>query len=186
MSDTSPAATRTSAARIQTAFDRTTDFACNPTIGNNPTNKARIAPREAVVASNVAAKRNKLPPRTRIHQRLKKNSAVELYTTTSESVSMEFQFDEDDKPLGERLRNDTFVTPENEAVMKISSELLKKCMDNLCNIEEQVLTLAYGLDGNAPLNYPAIGKQLGYTREGVRVVHNRAISHLRASMGFVA
>ena len=117
---------------------------------------------------------------------MKKNSAVELYTTTSESVSMEFQFDEDDKPLGERLRNDTFVTPENEAVMKISSELLKKCMDNLCTLEEQVLTLAYGLDGNAPLNYPAIGKQLGYTREGVRVVHNRAISHLRASMGFVA
>lgn len=117
---------------------------------------------------------------------MKKKNAMELYTSTTDAASMEFHHDEDDKPLGERLSNDTFVTPENEAVMNISSETLKKCIVKLGRIEGKVLTLAYGLDGKAPLNYPAIGRELGYTREGVRVVHNRAINRLRESMGFVA
>jgi RNA polymerase sigma factor (sigma-70 family) len=43
----------------------------------------------------------------------------------------------------------------------------------------QVIELAYGLDGQAPMSLAAIGRKMGVTRERVRQVHNEALVLLR-------
>jgi RNA polymerase sigma factor (sigma-70 family) len=43
----------------------------------------------------------------------------------------------------------------------------------------QVIELAYGLDGQPPLNLAAIGRRLGVTREWVRQMRNEALGLLR-------
>ena len=44
---------------------------------------------------------------------------------------------------------------------------------------QQVIKLAYGLDGQVPQNLAAIGRKLGVTRERVRQVRNEALVLLR-------
>jgi len=43
----------------------------------------------------------------------------------------------------------------------------------------QVIELAYGLDGQAPMSLAAIGRKLGLTRERIRQIRNEALALLR-------
>lgn len=109
-----------------------------------------------------------------------------LYEASLETISYEQSSSPDQKSIEEKLGDSSFSTPEDEAILNVSAVELKKNLSKLDSLEEEVITLAYGLDGHAPLNYPAIGARIGYTREGVRLVHNRAINHLRECMGLAA
>lgn len=109
-----------------------------------------------------------------------------LYESSLESASYEQTSFNDGKSIEEKLGDTSFSTPEDEAILNVSAFQLKKSLSKLNSLEEKVITLAYGLDGHAPLNYPAIGEKIGYTREGVRLVHNRAINHLKENMGLAA
>ncbi len=117
---------------------------------------------------------------------IKKSAALNLYNSAETASSLEYKSEEDGRKLEEKMPCNTFASPDEEALMNANSEVLKKSIVKLGKIEEEVLTLAYGLDGNEALNYPAIGKILGYTREGIRIVHNRAINHLKEEMGLAA
>jgi RNA polymerase sigma factor (sigma-70 family) len=44
---------------------------------------------------------------------------------------------------------------------------------------EQVLRRTYGLDGQAPQSFAALGRELGYSRERIRQLHNQALALLR-------
>lgn len=66
---------------------------------------------------------------------------------------------------------------------KIDSELILLKTKRLPELERKVVFLVYGLSGGEPLNYPAVGKRIGYTREGVRAIHNRAVKHLKEMLG---
>ncbi len=112
--------------------------------------------------------------------------ARQLYESSLDTTSYEQSSYGDGKSIEEKLGDSSFATPEDDAILNVSAIELKKNLSKLDRIEEEVITLAYGLDGHAPLNYPAIGAKIGYTREGVRLVHNRAISHLRENMGLAA
>lgn len=117
---------------------------------------------------------------------MRSDKARELLNVTNSPSSIDYVSDEGAKPLSERLSDKRHRFVDEEIIMKISSEELVERMEELSELEEEVLTMAYGLDGEKPLNYPSIGKKLGYTREGIRVVHNRAINKLRDWMGFAA
>lgn len=117
---------------------------------------------------------------------ISKKKIKNLYKISLDTFSLEQTSDYDGKSLEDRLGDTFFSTPEEESIKKVMSEEVKKNLSSLSRTEEDVLTLAYGLDKNEPLNYPAIGKKLGYTREGIRLIHNRAINHLRKNMDFAA
>ena len=117
---------------------------------------------------------------------MNRKSAMRLYRTAEQASSLEYSAESGDRSLEERMPSETFAAPDEEALMRTNAELLRKLVERLGCIEGKVITLAYGLDGGEPLNYPAIGQRLGYTREGIRIVHNRAISRLREEMGLAA
>lgn len=117
---------------------------------------------------------------------MKGKTALGLYRTAERAASLEYSAEDGGRSLEERMPSGTFVSPDEDALMRTNADLLRKLVRKLGRVEKSVITMAYGLDGGEPLNYPAIGKALGYTREGIRIVHNRAISRLREEMGLAA
>lgn len=113
---------------------------------------------------------------------ISKKAGMQIYNASMKASSLDFIITDDEKTFGERIADETFIQPAEEAIMNIMSEEVKEKITTLPQLEKDVLTLSYGLNGTKPLNYPTIGKQIGYTREGVRVIHNRAIEHLKEQL----
>lgn len=117
---------------------------------------------------------------------LSKQKSIELFNASKESSSMEFSTADDDKTFGESIIDERMLSTEDQAIYNIELDFLNENLCYLDSLEIQVLTLVYGLDGEKPLNFSAVGKAIGYTREGVRLVHNRAINQLRSLMNLAA
>jgi RNA polymerase primary sigma factor len=56
--------------------------------------------------------------------------------------------------------------------------LLRRRLDRLETRERMVITLRYGLEGNAPMTLKEVGRRLGVTREWVRKIELRAVRRL--------
>jgi len=117
---------------------------------------------------------------------MKEKVAVNLYESSLIASSLDYPTDSDSRTLSDTLFDDKYLSPEDESIYNICSDELKTKLKKLSRLEEDVITLAYGLNGNSPLNYPAIGNEIGYTREGIRIIHNRALEHLKEEFGFIA
>lgn len=117
---------------------------------------------------------------------MRADKAEALLSVAGESVSLDAPASDGNRALSELIADNRGMSVDERAVMSVSAEILTKKLRALGGIEGKVISLAYGLYGGEPLNYPAIGNALGYTREGIRVVHNRAIERLRKMMGVAA
>ena len=62
-------------------------------------------------------------------------------------------------------------------------EILRGGLADLPSREREILRAYFGLDGERPLTLDQIGLRLGVTRERVRQLKNRALSHLRERCG---
>ncbi len=58
------------------------------------------------------------------------------------------------------------------------SQVIKELLDQLDQREKTIIKLRYGLDGQKPMKFEDIGKQVGLTRERVRQIHSGAIKKL--------
>lgn len=57
--------------------------------------------------------------------------------------------------------------------------LIRASIRRLPPLEQQVITLAYGLDGGDPMPFNQIAQILGYSPQHIKNVHRRAIARLR-------
>ncbi len=73
------------------------------------------------------------------------------------------------------------ATPLEEATAELLRDDLSTALQILPPREREIITLRFGLRGEAPLTLEEVGKQFHLTRERVRQLEVRAMSHLRES-----
>jgi RNA polymerase sigma factor (sigma-70 family) len=73
------------------------------------------------------------------------------------------------------------ATPLEEAAAELLRDDLSNALQILPPREREIITLRYGLRGTAPLTLEEVGKHFNLTRERVRQLEARAMSHLRES-----
>jgi RNA polymerase primary sigma factor len=91
-----------------------------------------------------------------------------------------------DRPVGEdngtslaELLPGEDVPIEEEVHVSLREEALHRALRELNERERQVLSLRYGLDGDAePVSLEEIGRRLGITRERVRQIESKALARL--------
>ena len=73
------------------------------------------------------------------------------------------------------------ATPLEEATAELLRDDLSTALQILPPREREIITLRYGLRGEAPRTLEEVGKHFNLTRERVRQMEVRAMSHLRES-----
>lgn len=87
--------------------------------------------------------------------------------------------DEYDTPLGEVIEDEGSRQPELEAASHMMSEDINELLGCLAERERAVIKLRFGLETGEPLSLEQSGKILGFSRERIRQVEQRAMYKLR-------
>ncbi len=86
--------------------------------------------------------------------------------------------DEDDAGWGTGESIDSQDAPEISVEAAEAQEEIRKRLSRLDDRERTVVSLRFGLNGNAPMTLKDIGKRLGVTREWVRKIEVKAVRKL--------
>ncbi len=92
-----------------------------------------------------------------------------------------------DRPLGDRDENSLKDIIEDTAILSPAKttegikrrEEIIKWLDLLKEMEREIITMRFGLDGSEPRTLEVIGKQFGITRERVRQIEATSLAKLR-------
>ncbi len=87
----------------------------------------------------------------------------------------------DDTALVDYLTDETQASPDAGAYAAALSDDLARVLCTLTERQRHILSLYFGLSGDAPMTLEEIGKRLKLTRERVRQIKERAIQRLRHS-----
>lgn len=87
--------------------------------------------------------------------------------------------DEYDTPLGEIIEDEGSRQPELETASHMMSEDINELLGCLAERERAVIKLRFGLETGEPLSLEQSGKILGFSRERIRQVEQRAMYKLR-------
>jgi RNA polymerase primary sigma factor len=83
--------------------------------------------------------------------------------------------DEGDRTLAESLPGDE---PTDELELSLEVQTLRNALERLPDREREVLTLRYGMSGEAPRTLEDIGRRLGLNRDRVRQIEKQALARL--------
>jgi RNA polymerase sigma factor (sigma-70 family) len=98
-----------------------------------------------------------------------------------EPVSLERPLSQEREGTLEDVIEAVAATPLEEAAAELLRDDLSNALQILPPREREIITLRYGLRGTAPLTLEEVGKHFNLTRERVRQLEARAMSHLRES-----
>lgn len=87
--------------------------------------------------------------------------------------------DDYDSPLGDLIEDESGRQPEQETTTQLLSEDVKDLLECLGEREKQVIKLRFGFETGEPLSLEQSGKALGFSRERIRQVEQRALFKLR-------
>jgi RNA polymerase nonessential primary-like sigma factor len=87
--------------------------------------------------------------------------------------------DEYDTPLGDIIEDESSRQPELETASHMMSEDITELLECLAERERAVIKLRFGLETGEPLSLEQSGKILGFSRERIRQVEQRAMYKLR-------
>lgn len=87
--------------------------------------------------------------------------------------------DEFETPLGEIIEDEGTRRPETETTSHLMSEDVNDLLSCLAERERAVIKLRFGLETGEPLSLEQSGKILGFSRERIRQVEQRAMYKLR-------
>jgi RNA polymerase primary sigma factor len=104
----------------------------------------------------------------------------QLESLRQQPVSLDKPTGEDGKGnLGETVEDPDAAARSGLAAMLRARADLAGVLQDLPDRERTVVTLRFGLGGEAPLTLARIGQRLGLTRERVRQIESTALQHLR-------
>jgi RNA polymerase sigma factor (sigma-70 family) len=98
-----------------------------------------------------------------------------------EPVSLERPLSQEHEGTLEDVIEAVAATPFEEATAELLRDDLSNALQILPPREREIITLRFGLRGTAPLTLEEVGKHFNLTRERVRQLEARAMSHLRES-----
>ena len=104
----------------------------------------------------------------------------EVYKISQDPVSLETPIgEEDDSHLGDFIRDERTVSPEEYATEELLKEELADVLLTLTDREEKVLRLRFGLDDGQCRTLEEVGQIFGVTRERIRQIEAKALRKLK-------
>ncbi len=87
--------------------------------------------------------------------------------------------DEEDTMLGDFVKDDSALTPDQETAMRMMQENLKSILNDLTDREQKIIRMRFGLDDGATHTLEEVGNEFGITRERVRQIEAKALERMR-------
>jgi RNA polymerase primary sigma factor len=105
----------------------------------------------------------------------------ELLELVETPVSLETPVGDGESMYGDLIEDVNSLAPHEQTTEQARGQELAGALDQLNPRMRRVLSLRFGLDGEAPRTLEEVGSQLGITRERVRQLETRALRELRTA-----
>lgn len=104
----------------------------------------------------------------------------EILKVSADPISLDTPIgEEDDSHLGDFIKDDTIVGPEEAAAYSVLQDQISKLLETLTEREQRVLTLRFGLNDGRTRTLEEVGKEFNVTRERIRQIEAKALRKLR-------
>lgn len=104
----------------------------------------------------------------------------EILKVSSDPISLDTPIgEEDDSHLGDFIKDDTIMGPEEAASYSVLQDQISKLLDTLTEREQRVLVLRFGLQDGRSRTLEEVGKEFNVTRERIRQIEAKALRKLR-------
>lgn len=104
----------------------------------------------------------------------------EILKVSADPVSLDTPIgEEDDSHLGDFIRDDSVMGPEDAASYSILKDQIVRLLDTLTDREQKVLILRFGLKDGRSRTLEEVGKEFNVTRERIRQIEAKALRKLR-------
>ena len=104
----------------------------------------------------------------------------EIQRIAQDTVSLETPVgEEEDSDLGSFLKDETIMSPEEQATVSILKEQLLEVLGTLNPREQKVIMLRYGVEDGHPKTLEEVGNEFNVTRERIRQIESKALKKLR-------
>lgn len=104
----------------------------------------------------------------------------EILKVSSDPISLDTPIgEEDDSHLGDFIKDDTIMGPEEAASYSVLQDQISKLLDTLTEREQRVLILRFGLKDGRSRTLEEVGKEFNVTRERIRQIEAKALRKLR-------
>ncbi|MDF2541249.1 MAG: polymerase, sigma 70 subunit, RpoD family [Herbinix sp.] len=104
----------------------------------------------------------------------------EILKVSADPISLDTPIgEEDDSHLGDFIRDESMMGPEEAASYSILRDQIAKLLDTLTEREQRVLTLRFGLKDGRSRTLEEVGKEFNVTRERIRQIEAKALRKLR-------
>lgn len=104
----------------------------------------------------------------------------EILKVSADPISLDTPIgEEDDSHLGDFIKDDTILGPEDAASYAVLQDQIGKLLDTLTDREQRVLILRFGLKDGRSRTLEEVGKEFNVTRERIRQIEAKALRKLR-------
>ncbi len=104
----------------------------------------------------------------------------EILKVSADPISLDTTIgEEDDSHLGDFIKDETIVGPEDAASYAMLREQIKKLLGTLTDREQRVLIMRFGLEDGRSRTLEEVGKEFQVTRERIRQIEAKALRKLR-------
>lgn len=111
---------------------------------------------------------------------MSEEKVLEIMQIAREPASLETPIgEEDDSNLGDFVKDDKTVTPEQNIESVMLREHIDILLQDLKEREKQVIVLRFGLEDGHPRTLEAVGREFKVTRERIRQIEAKALRKLR-------
>ncbi|MGN0504947.1 MAG: RNA polymerase sigma factor RpoD [Lachnospiraceae bacterium] len=104
----------------------------------------------------------------------------EILKVSADPISLDSPIgEEDDSHLGDFIKDDRIMGPEEAASYAMLQDQISKLLDTLTEREQRVLILRFGLKDGRSRTLEEVGKEFNVTRERIRQIEAKALRKLR-------
>ena len=105
----------------------------------------------------------------------------QIRRTSQMPVSLEKPVgDDEDSEFGHFLTDQSEPLPDEAAESSMRGDMLKRILSKLSERERSIISLRYGLDGQAPCTLDEVGRAFNVTRERIRQIEHQTLRKLRS------
>ncbi len=104
----------------------------------------------------------------------------EVLKVSADPISLDTPIgEEDDSHLGDFIKDDQMLSPEDATSYMMLQEQIEKLLDTLTDRERRVLKLRFGLIDGRSRTLEEVGREFNVTRERIRQIEAKALRKLR-------